>query len=232
VTHHGDATVPNDALEKSNKILQSPNLVHWFSQNLTKLDNNKLTAIPIGINYHSLYLQEEYNLWWGEGRIETPVEQEKYIDTLNKIPFDKRELKVYTNFSHQLHNNKNTKTDRVLALEQIPKELIVIEEQRVKRKKTWENMVKYTFAASPLGNGLDCHRTWEILALGGIPIVKTSSLDILYDDLPVLIVKEWSDINLNLLKTTLNDFKKKTFNMDKITTKYWLDKIKEKVPLV
>ena len=236
VTHHGDSSIPNSCLDKANEILNSPNLIHWFSQNLTKLDNSKLTPIPLGINYQSLYLQEEGNLWWGEGGIETPVDQEKMLDTFNKIPFDKREIKIYTNFSHSLrenfiHNSKNKKADRVLALEQIPKDLIVIEEHKAKRKKSWENIGKYAFAASPLGAGLDCHRTWEILALGAIPIVKTSSLDVLYDDLPVLIVQEWSDINLNLLKDTIDKFKDKNFNMDKITSKYWLDKIKEKCPV-
>lgn len=235
VTHHGDATIPDLSIDKSNEILNSPNLIHWFSQNLTKHDNPKLTPIPIGINYHSLYLQEAPNLWWGKGGVETPVEQEKFLETLEKKPFDQRELKVYTNFKHQqhtakLHNGKQTKSDRVLALEQIPKDLIVIEESGVKRNKTWENMVKYAFTASPLGNGLDCHRTWEILASGGIPIVKKSTNDPLYKDLPVLIVDEWSDINENLLKDTINKFKNTKFNMDKVTNKYWVDLIKEKCP--
>ena len=32
-------------------------------------------------------------------------------------------------------------------------------------------MIKYTFILSPAGIGLDCHRTWEALCLGCIPIV-------------------------------------------------------------
>ena len=32
----------------------------------------------------------------------------------------------------------------------------------------------YKFALSPEGNGIDCHRTWECLYLGVIPIVKKS----------------------------------------------------------
>ena len=42
------------------------------------------------------------------------------------------------------------------------------------------------------GNGLDCHRTWEMLFYGMIPIVKTSSLDVLYRNLSVVVVSEWS----------------------------------------
>jgi len=32
----------------------------------------------------------------------------------------------------------------------------------------------FHFVASPRGNGLDCFRTWEVLALGAIPVVKRS----------------------------------------------------------
>ena len=65
--------------------------------------------------------------------------------------------------------------------------------------------------------------------LGCIPIVRTSALDHLYEDLPILIVKEWSDINEELLEKVINDFKEKhekgKFNYDKILLKYWVDKI-------
>ena len=80
---------------------------------------------------------------------------------------------------------------------------------------------------SPHGNGLDCHRTWEALCLNCIPIVKTSPLDNLYIDLPVLIVNEWNDISMELLEKTANDFKDKTFNYDKLTLQYWMDKIND-----
>jgi hypothetical protein len=45
---------------------------------------------------------------------------------------------------------------------------------------------------SARGNGLDCHRTWELLLLGSIVITRTSPLDPLFEDLPVAIVKDWT----------------------------------------
>jgi hypothetical protein len=47
----------------------------------------------------------------------------------------------------------------------------------------------------PQGNGVDTHRIWEALALGTIPIVRTSSIDPLFVDLPVLIVHDWAELN-------------------------------------
>jgi hypothetical protein len=77
-----------------------------------------------------------------------------------------------------------------------------------------------------MGHGMDCHRTWEALMLGSVVIVKKSQLDSLYEDLPVLIVNDWDEITQELLNTTLLSFKDKTFNYDKLTLKYWINKIK------
>ena len=109
---------------------------------------------------------------------------------------------------------------------QMPQNLLVKEYRLISRKTLWNNMLKYAFIASPHGNGLDCHRTWEALVLGCIPIVKKSPLDGLYEGLPVLIVNEWSDINEQLLKDKIEEFKNKQFNMDKLKLEYWINKIK------
>jgi hypothetical protein len=65
---------------------------------------------------------------------------------------------------------------------------------RMPVNKLWEEYTEYKFGLSPRGGGLDCHRTWEMLFFGMVPIVKTSPLDSLFTGLPVLIVKEWTDI--------------------------------------
>ena len=96
------------------------------------------------------------------------------------------------------------------------------------REQSWTNQTNYTFVISPHGNGLDCHITWEALVLGCIPIVKTSGLDTLYSELPVLIVKEWKDINKELLMETVKQFRNKKFNYDKLQLSFWIKKIKEK----
>ena len=77
-------------------------------------------------------------------------------------------------------------------------------------------MIKYKYVISPHGNGLDCHRTWESLALGCIPIIKTSPLDRMFEGLPVLIVKNWSDITQELLNTF-----EPSGNLDKLRLNYW-----------
>jgi len=115
--------------------------------------------------------------------------------------------------------------DRHDAKEQIPEECIYYEPKHILRKETYLKQLEYAFVVCPHGNGLDCHRQWEALVLGCIPVVKSSSIDILYDDLPVLIVKEWSDINNELLQSTIDIFKNKQFNYNKLNLEYWISKI-------
>jgi hypothetical protein len=50
------------------------------------------------------------------------------------------------------------------------------------------------FVISPPGNGPDCHRTWEALYLGAVPIVLRESWPFSHVELPVIIVDDWEEI--------------------------------------
>jgi len=103
---------------------------------------------------------------------------------------------------------------------------VYYEEKEVPRKVTWMNQTKYAFVACPHGNGLDCHRQWEALCLGCIPVVKRSSIDSIYEGLPVLIVDSWSDITPELLRSTVENFKKRKFDYDRLLLSYWMNRIR------
>jgi hypothetical protein len=218
VSGDADETVPDDILNKEefNKFINNNLLIKWCAQNCI-LDHPKLYKIPIGLDYHS-------NIG---GSIKNPIEHEKMMLEFRdkSLPFYEREIKCYSNF-HFVMDSSKYGYDRKDAVEQIPKELMYYEPNRVKRNISFENQIKYAFVVSPHGNGLDCHRTWEALCIGCIPIVKTSPLDSLYEYLPVLIVKDWSDVSKELLENTIEEFKNKKFNYDKLLLKYWMTKIK------
>jgi hypothetical protein len=82
-------------------------------------------------------------------------------------------------------------------------------------------MIQYTFVISPHGNGLDCHRTWEALVLGCIPIVKSSGLDPLFEGLPVWIVSQWDEVTRESMDYIVNTFRTKSFNYEKLKLSYW-----------
>ncbi len=50
------------------------------------------------------------------------------------------------------------------------------------------------FVLSPAGNGMDCHRTWEAIYLGAIPIVKQADWPFSRYNLPVLVISNWEDL--------------------------------------
>jgi hypothetical protein len=218
VSGDSDETVYEDLFDSYNDFLnfiESDKIIVWFSQNCT-IKHNKIQKMPIGLDYHSNQNITNYL---------NPKQQENMIIDIinNSKKFDQRIIKAYSNF----HFFMTTKYgyDRLDAYHNIPRELVYYENQRTERELTYYFQSKFAFVISPHGNGYDCHRTWEALILGCIPIVKTSNLDELYDDLPVLIVKFWSDISYELLVNTIINFKNKNFNYDKLKLKYWINKI-------
>jgi len=227
VTGDCDETAPAECFERPNDFqdfIHSDKLVHWFSQNCIIINHPKLSQIPIGMDYHTLAGDNPHE--WGN-KI-SPIDQEKLLNVIKTKadPFWKRKIMAYSNF----HFSMTTKYayDRIDAKREIPDYLVYYEPEKIKRLNSWAKQSEYAFVVSPHGNGLDCHRTWEALNLGCIPIVKTSPLDPLYQDLPVLIVQSWSDVTLPLLNKTVRKFKKKNFNYDKLKLAYWINHINEK----
>lgn len=203
ITHNED----NPAIGGNGKMLDDPKLIAWFAINVeVTYKHPKLHLIPIGIA----------NTYWPFGKIEI------LNAVIRKLPaIEKRHL-LYINFYKE-----DTRESR------IPIEHLFIDKPWAHRRsnRPWneylEDIASSYFVLSPHGNGLDCYRTWEALLLGSIPIVKSSSLDPLYEDLPVLIVKEWHDITKELLEKKYHEFKHKTFKMEKLYAQYWFDRIKE-----
>ena len=222
-----DYTIPNDRfynLDDFKNFIKNDKIIHMFFQNCI-YKHPKITNLPIGLDYHTL--NSNINLYWGKNC--KPIIQEYELINIknNSKPFYDRICKCYSTF-HFSYKGYKYENDRIDALNNISSNLIYFEPNIVERKKTWEHQINYSYVISPHGNGLDCHRTWEALVLGCIPIVKKSNIDALYDDLPVLIVNNWYDLNEDLLNETIQTFKKMKFNYDKLSLIYWINKFNEK----
>jgi hypothetical protein len=229
LTNNSDSTIPNDFQKEADQILNHPLLEKWFAQNCVET-HPKLIRIPIGFDYHSMRPTKTKKMLWekpeksriGWGYSKQPVEQEAELMFFRNSskPFWERQVKGYANFQFMMWTRYG-KIDRKDAMEKVPKELVFYEPFKATRDICWKNMTQYAFVISPWGNGLDCHRTWEALCLGCIPIVKTSGLDPLFADLPVWIIQDWTDVNLDSMKQTIDEFKTKTFKYEKLTLSYW-----------
>ena len=64
------------------------------------------------------------------------------------------------------------------------------------RAKYWKALGETSFVAAPQGRGLDTYRLWEVLSMGSVPVVTSSSLDLLFSSFPVIIVPSWDEVSV------------------------------------
>ena len=202
-----------------NKIIDEKIIIHWFCQNCDYENHKDITPIPIGIDYHTInrkaywgqlkthYLLQDLNLYLLSNRSFRDIERRRYnlfCDIhLNKGVYNRRRMEAF---------NCNFRIARSFVLS-----------NQQPRNKYWKTCKKSKFILSPRGNGNDTHRSWEALCLGVIPIVETSCLDSLFDNLPALIVESFSEVNEQLLSGY--SFPKQ-IKYEKLRLDYWIELIK------
>ncbi len=198
VTHNGDLPVPREF----GFMLDDPKIIAWFGQNI-QYAHPKLHPIPIGIA----------NRYWGHGNIDTVAEVQQLI------PGCVKSILLYMNFSqstygerpHVYHFFKDKPFCTVGGHKGFGSYLF--------------DLAQSKFVLSPRGNGLDCHRTWEALYMGAIPIVVTSPIDPLYDGLPVIIIKGWNEVTQEFLEAKWEEMSAAEYQLNRIYADYWLDMI-------
>jgi hypothetical protein len=218
----------------SEDVLKNPYIIHIFAQNCDYImPTDKITRIPIGIDFHTIAYKGNNGGWGEMGDVRT--QEEVLIHTLKTLkPTYMRNKRIFVDFQHsdsmrgEFQRYKECGEDRTTIFQTIIKTGLVDYGAPMRRSALWKKKGEYAFSVSPHGNGLDCHRTWEDLALGCIVIVKTSPLDSLYDGLPVVIVKDWQEITPENLEKWLDQYKDAFTNNDyreKLTSHYWISKI-------
>lgn len=226
VTADSDVSVPTPMMAEALEILENPNTLHWFAQNCDGPGfMGRMSPLPIGIDFHTL---SEKPLW-GEG-IASPQEQEKVLLSVRKEfrPASERIPKVYIDFAWQpAHLYRPGKRQQILA-KLLTNPNVVFQSKPLPRKQLWRKWGEYAFVLSPHGIGLDCHRTWEALACGNVVLVPSSPLDSLYEGLPVVLIKDWSTITAQNLNTWLEHYSRCELKKEKLTSKYWVEKMRAK----
>jgi hypothetical protein len=92
---------------------------------------------------------------------------------------------------------------------------------------------RYSFVASPPGNGLDTHRTWEAMYLGCLSVVLRSHMTQHYEQigLPIWVVdsfEELRDLNEDQLRKKYYELSPK-FGSEAMWASYWITRIKSHV---
>ncbi|HLB94073.1 MAG TPA: hypothetical protein VJJ81_02400 [Candidatus Babeliales bacterium] len=208
VTHHSDSSCPGSLIDK----LEDPKLLMWFGINCDlSVSHPKFIPIPIGLA----------NRYWNHGKIETVQKVQSSLSKMYKKRLVCINFVKWTNDTHRwpAFNFFNNKSYSATFIDKTDK-------NRQPYETYLTNMAESKFVVSPHGNGLDCHRTWEALLVGSFPIVTSSTLDPLYQGLPVLILKEWSEGTEEFLNQQYEIMLKKSYDVEKIYFKYWQDLIK------
>lgn len=239
VTGWGDYSPYGVLQNKIYELLQNKKLIHWFAQEYDiPFKYSKFSPLPLGVDYHAQFLFEKgcFGEIW-----QHPQKQEEILNLiLQKANITKNRITgIYADWhlndnlylgSHKLYLKCGyTRTSLKKQFED--KNFVYFQKDYLPRTQVWENKSKFAFSISPHGSGWDCHRTWEDLILGMIVIVKTSTLDPLYEGLPVVIVQDWSEVTEENLAKWLQQYGDALTNpsyREKLTSAYWINKIKTK----
>ncbi len=184
-------------------FLESDKISVWFVQNIDQSPSDRLVPIPMGLG----------NRVWSQGQLEvidqivTEAKQEHPRDCVVYFPLENALAQKEECFSHF-------------------KEMPIVSMVEPKRFSDYlQDLTHSRFVLSPPGNGVDCHRTWESLLLGAYPIVLSSTLDPLYQDLPVVVVSDWNEVTEEFLKKKEEEFAARAWNFEKLYAPYWYEKV-------
>jgi len=171
IIHNYDNIPSNAEMTVISKRFNDVYSVNWLG------DKTIATPIPIGLEN------------WSILRNGVPTD---FIKLINKglLPTSKRSIRILSSFSIETNS-----TERSRAIEFSRSNGDVFQMPTFTSPKKYREMVSNSaFVLSPPGNGADCHRTWEAIYLGAIPIVLKKYWPFGHLDLPVVVVEDWSEI--------------------------------------
>ncbi len=138
-------------------------------------------------------------------------------------------LSIYANFTIQ--NNSRVRGLVASLIPQLPKSYrLKVESPSMSnegRVNYLANLRKANFVLCPEGNGMDTHRLWETLYMGGIPVVvKSTYLDPVYFQLPLVRLDSWLDLLIpGILERKWSEVQQFEWDDAILSQSYWLNEI-------
>jgi hypothetical protein len=198
ITHNSDYGVPQIWAP----YLNDPKLIAWFGMNVENYSHPKLHPIPIGIaNYE-----------WAHGNGDTvqraiqnrPAKSHLVYYNISVGTYPVERGLVQRLFSHAPYCYSSSGKDFENYLLDI---------------------ASSQFVLAPRGNGIDTHRLWEALYMGAYPIVKRSTIDAVYEGLPVVAIQNWEEVTEEFLRKKSEEFSTASFLMERLSLSYWISLI-------
>tara|TARA_R110001583_G_scaffold88807_3_gene229919 strand:+ start:926 stop:1735 length:810 start_codon:yes stop_codon:yes gene_type:complete len=184
-------------------ILNHPKLIKWFCTNPPTKAHSKLVGLPIGF--------EEVERPGGN----TTTLNEFYD---NHLSWGDKKDKIYIPYHTNTFAGRNETIAKLSKLA-----FVDVEPNRLSFKDYLNKMNKYKFILSLRGAGWDCHRHYESLLVGSVPIMDGGPILNFFkvNSLPVLDVSEISDQIFNKSYNFLyvKDFLTMEYHFNKINNK-------------
>ena len=183
VTHNSDHSVTQTMANYAETI---PNLKYWFGQNID-CNSNKIISIPIGM--------ENTKNWTKFSKKDLLSES----SNKNKIPTKL----AYANFSFYTNPNERLSCYKVVQESSFITDKCTNNVTQDDYQIWLDDVTDHHYILCPRGNGIDTHRLWESLYLGRIPITTKNQNTKYYENLPILLVDDWSEVTEDLLKSKI-----------------------------
>ncbi len=197
ITHNSDLNITEEV------YAQKPDSIKfWFAQNVC-VKRDDLQPLPIGLEREQCI--EHRNI------------EDTTYSTFCKVNTDIPNHKlVYLNINHRTNRREREPIRNSLSWR-----WWVTSKKKRTHEEYLDDILQSKFTLSPPGNGEDCHRTWEALYLGSIPIVKKSVMTEYFSQFfSMFLYESSSDISR---KKLLDLYKKTDLNnsYETLTFSYW-----------
>ena len=206
ITHCSDYSIDEAKFNSKPACIQ-----RWFAQNVD-YKHNQLTPLPIGLENHygpnkGSELDLQYILNSNNNYTHSPS---KIVD------------RVYVNFTCSTNPNY-----RYNCINELTTNNLCEIHNKLPQAEWYNDMKKFLFIASPRGNGIDCHRTWEALFNGSIPLVDRHFMFDEYKNLPIIQIDNWKDVTSEFLQPYIEKYDNYTCfdNTQELMLDFWLNKI-------
>ena len=194
------------------------NVIMWYAQNVN-IKHQRIAAVPIGIPNYSICKDVKAKAW---------------MVSLYK-------LKIILNYWNQKYNYEkdqlilstiNTGTNprvRVPVVNICESLDYCVNTGYLYFHNFYDNILRSRSVVCPRGNGIDTHRTWEALCLRSIPILLDDTIAMNYFyEYPIVFLDDWDELRDKrhiIKKIEEQEEKFKSFNMEKLTCWYWIEKM-------
>ena len=184
-------------------ILSNPNLIHWFASNPPSEDFDKISFIPIGFQEYErlgdnlIFLKENLN---------------------DHNEWEKKKNKIYIPYHSLTNPYRQSIIEKLSNLS-----FVEVEKTKLSFQDYINKIKQYKYVLSLRGNGWDCHRNYEIIFSGSVPVMQQGPISKSFkkNNIPHILIKDVSDnifdekynIDKNILlldywKKIINDVKK------------------------